>query len=226
MTLIRSYDKNIHKYYRRKDCMEKFCKDLKDLAMEVINTKQKDMIPLTHKEEKYYESCKYCHICKKKFYSNKDEKRYKKYHKVRDHDHYTGKFRDAAHSICNLRYAVQKDIPIISHNGSNYDYHFIIKELGKEFKGQAFNCLGENAEKYITFSVPLKQVNENNKLIIYKLKFIDSYRFMSASLSNLTNNLSEINKNECKSCKERKNISTNCAFMKLKNNVLIYSCKN
>ena len=49
---------------------------------------------------------------------------------------------------------------------------------------------------------------------------------MSASLSNLTNNLSEINKNECKSCKERKNVSTNCAFMKLKNNVLIYSCKN
>ena len=107
MTLIRPYDKNIHKYYRGKDCMEKFCKDLKDLAMEVINTKQKDMMPLTHKEEKYYESCKYCHICKKKLYSNKDEKRYKKYHKVRDHDHYTGKFRDAAHSICNLRYAVQ-----------------------------------------------------------------------------------------------------------------------
>ena len=48
---------------------------------------------------------------------------------------------------------------------------------------------------------------------------------MSASLSNLTNNLSEINKNECKSCKERKNISTNRAFIKLKNNVLIYRCK-
>ena len=205
--------------------MEKFCKDLNDLAMEVINTKPKDMIPLTHKEEKYYESCKYCHIWKKKFDSNKDEKRYKKYHKVRDHDHYTAKFRDAAYNICNLRYAVQKEIPIISHNGSNYDCHFIIKELGKEFKGQAFNCLGENTEKYIAFSVPLKKVNENNKLIIYKLKFINSYRFMSASLSNLTNNLSEINKNECKSCKERKNISTNCAFMKLKNNVLIYRCK-
>ena len=40
------------------------------------------MIPVTHKEEKYYESLKYCHICKKKFYNNKDDKRYKKYHKV------------------------------------------------------------------------------------------------------------------------------------------------
>ena len=53
---------------------------------------------------------------------------------------------------------------------------------------------------------------------------IDSYRFMGTSLSNLTNNLSEINKNECKSCK-KKNISTNCAFIKLKNNVLICKCK-
>ena len=81
----------------------------------------------------------------------------KKYHKVRDHDHYTGKFRGAAHSICNLRYKTQKEIPIISHNGSKYDYHFIIKELAKEFKGQDFNCFGENKEKYITFSVPLEK---------------------------------------------------------------------
>ena len=48
-------------------------------------------------------------------------------------------------------------------------------------------------EKYITFLVPLKKINENNKLITYKLKFIDSYRFMQASLSKLTDNLSEIN---------------------------------
>ena len=102
MTLIRSYNKNEQRTYRGKDSMEKFCKDLKDLSMEVINTKQKDMIPVTHKEEKYYESPKYCQICKKKFYNYKDDKRYKKYHKVRDHNHYTGKFRDAAHSISNL----------------------------------------------------------------------------------------------------------------------------
>ena len=49
-------------------------------------------------------------------------------------------------------------------------------------------------KKYITFSVPLKEINENNKLITYKLKFIDSNRFMNASLSSLTDNLSEINK--------------------------------
>ena len=79
--------------------------------------------------------------------------------------------------------------------------------------------------KYITFSVLLKTINKNGKPIIYKLKFIDSYRFMTTSLSSLTDNLSEINKKECKSCKEREKISINCAFIKLENNRLIYKCK-
>ena len=56
-------------------------------------------------------------------------------------------------------------------------------------------CPGENMGKYITFKVPLKKINENGKLITYKLIFIDSYRFMATSLSNLTDKLSQINKN-------------------------------
>ena len=56
-------------------------------------------------------------------------------------------------------------------------------------------CLGENMGKYITFKVPLKKINENGKPITYKLIFIDSYRFMATSLSNLTDKLSQINKN-------------------------------
>ena len=53
----------------------------------------------------------------------------KDYHKVRDHCHFTGKYRGAAHSICSLRYKTPKKIPIVFYNGSAYDYHFIIKEL-------------------------------------------------------------------------------------------------
>ena len=121
MTLVRSYNKNERRTYRGKDYMEKFCKDLKTLAMEVVNYEKKEIISLTDEQTKYYEKQKHCHICRIKFYNNKDDKRYKKYHKVRDHDHYTGKFRGAAHSICNLRYKTQKEIPIISHNSSNYD---------------------------------------------------------------------------------------------------------
>ena len=58
----------------------------------------------------------------------------KKYLKVRDHSHYTGEYRGAAHSIWKLEYRVPKKIPTVFHNGSNYDYHFIIKELAEEFK--------------------------------------------------------------------------------------------
>ena len=72
----------------------------------------------------------------------------KKYYKVRDHCHYTGEYRGAAHRMCNLKYSVPKEIPIVFHNGSNYDYHFTIKELAKEFEKQSA-CLGENTEKYI-----------------------------------------------------------------------------
>ena len=78
-----------------------------------------------------------------------------------------------------------------------YDYHFIIRQLVKEFKGN-FECLGENTEKHITFSVPIKKEHDNGKTIMYKLKFIYSYRFIQDSLSNLVDDLSEINNKEPK----------------------------
>ena len=82
------------------------------------------------------------------------------YLKVRDHCHYTGKYRDAAHSICNLKSNVPNEISVVFHNGSNYDYHFIINELAK-FEGIS-ECLGENKEKYKTlFSVPTERSYRN-----------------------------------------------------------------
>ena len=98
--------------------------------------------------------------------------------KVRDHCHYTGKYRGAAHSICNLRYHASKEIPVVFHNGSTYDYHFIIKELAQKFKGY-FHCLGENTEKCITFSVPVKKflimIMIMIKIVIVKRKFKKLY---------------------------------------------------
>ena len=109
-------------------------------------------------------------LCEKEFVKSD-----KKHYKVRDHCHYTGKYRGAAHNICNLRYKIPKEIPVLFHNGSTYNYHFIIKELVKEFDGN-FECLGETTEKYITFSVPIKKKIENKDIeITYKIKFIDSY---------------------------------------------------
>ena len=122
---------------------------------------------------------------------------YKLYRKVRDHCHYMGKFRGAAHSICNLRYKIPREIPVKFHNGSGYDYHHIIKELAEEFKGKDFECLAENTEKYISFSVPIKKErnDDTNETITYKIKFIDTFRFMHSSLSNLVDNLSKNNIN-------------------------------
>ena len=124
-----------------------------------------------------------------------------------------------------IRYRIPKEIPIVFHNVSTYDYHFIIKELVKEFDGN-FECLGENTEKCITLLVTLKKIIKNKNKIIeitYKIEFIDSYRFMSTSLSKHVDNLSEgLHNNRCVDCKS-------CLdYMKNKDEKLIprcFSCK-
>ena len=117
------------------------------------------MIPLTGNENKFYEQQEKCHTCQKKFCCDKNEKnKFKIYQKF-------------------IYYKVPIETPVKIHNGSTYDYHFIFKELAEEFKGQ-FGCLGENTEKYITFSVLIKKEHDNDKTITYKIKFTDSCRFM------------------------------------------------
>ena len=137
-----SFDKAENKldYYRGRDCIEKLCKKLKEHAMKIINYEKKEMIPLTHEENKYYKEQATCHICEEKFCMDKDDENYKNRKKVKDHCHYTGKFRGAAHSICNLKYKALQGTPIVIHNAS-YDTHFIIKQLAKEFKDK-LDCIG------------------------------------------------------------------------------------
>ena len=122
---------NKHDVYRCKDCMKKFCECLRDDAMKIINFKNTKIKSLTKELQESYENSKICYICKDKFENNslKD----KKYCKLRDHRHYTGVYRSATHSICNLKYKVPKRIPVVSHNGCSYHYHFILKELAEEF---------------------------------------------------------------------------------------------
>ena len=118
------------------------------------------------------------------FWYDKNEKsKIELYKKCKGHCHFTRTFRGAAHNICNLRYKVPREIPVKFHNGSTCDYHFIIQELAEEFKDK-FTCLGENTEKYISFSVPIKKEHndDTNELITYRIKFIDTYRFMQRKL--------------------------------------------
>ena len=116
--------KNKLDYYRGKNCMKKFCLDLRDHATKIINYEKKEMIPLTKEEKRAHSTSKRCYICKKKFISD-DNNNHKKYHKVRDHCHYSRKYRGAAHDICNLRYKIPKEIPVVFDNGSTYLYRRI-----------------------------------------------------------------------------------------------------
>ena len=165
--------------YRGEDCIEKFCKTLTKHAERIIYWEKKEMVPSTDKENKSYENQKRCYICKKRL--TKDNR------KVGYHFDFTGKYGGAAHNKRNMNYKITKDIPVIFHNSSTYDYHLIIKGLVEEFEGE-FECLGENTEKYITFSMSVnKKITKKDKdgddkiaNIPYRLKFIDSCKFMAA----------------------------------------------
>ena len=136
----------------------------------------KPMDPLTEEEKESYKNQELCHICEKEFCTDNN----KETRKDRHHCHYTGKYRAAAHSKCNFNYKIVKEIAVLFHNGSVYDYYFIIKYLAREFKGNS-ECLGENTEKYISFTVPFKKVT-NDKEIKYKIRISNSCRFMQDSL--------------------------------------------
>lgn len=129
-----------------------------------------------------------------------------------------------AQRICNLRYEAQRGIPVVFHNGSGYDFHIIIKELANEFRKDK-KYLGENTEKYISFSVLMRITNDDGEVVSCKLKFIDSLRFMPGSQENHVNNLSEINMMTCKTCKERCGEMSECKYLTHENNRLIYKCK-
>ena len=90
-------------------------------------------------------------------------------------------------AILDIRH--QKEILLGFYNGSNYGYRFIIKQLPEQFEDQ-FECLVENTEKYITFSVPIIK-KENRKTTQYKIRFIDSVKFMASFLLNLADNIAE-----------------------------------
>ena len=77
-----------------------FCKDLREQATKIINYEKKEMIPLTNEEKESYKNQKVCYICEKEFSTDKKDK------KFRDHCHYGGKYRGAAHivAIYDIKY--------------------------------------------------------------------------------------------------------------------------
>ena len=177
--------------------MKKFCKSLREDAKRIIGFEKKKNVTVNKQRVKITQRRKSMLYSRKIFY--KKLFRDISYWKVRDLCHYTGKYRGAEYSICSLKFKVPNEISVVFHNGSKYDYHFIIKELANEFEGP-FERFWENSEIHESFSVPIrkeiikidKDGNKSVETIFYKIKFIDSFRFMSTSLSSLVGNLSEI----------------------------------
>ena len=117
--------------YRGKDYMKKFCVSLREHAKNIIDFQKKKMLPLTKEKLKSHQDAKLCYICEKRIL--KKLSKIKNYREARHHCHYTAKYRAAVHSICNLKFKVSNEIPVVFHNRSNYGYHFIIKEFANKF---------------------------------------------------------------------------------------------
>ncbi|XP_051168414.1 uncharacterized protein LOC127286143 [Leptopilina boulardi] len=154
-----------------------FSKELKNLADD-LDSRFKNPVPmetLSPQQMAAFRNDNTCHICKKKIAHGEV--------KVRDHCHLTGKFRGPAHQDCNINYHESQIIPVVFHNLSGYDAHFIIDAIATEFEGNV-NLLPINKEKYISFT-------KNVKGSYLKFRFIDSFKFMASSLDKLASYLDE-----------------------------------
>lgn len=174
-----SYDdtKSYYKAKRGPDCLDWFAKELQSISNNLVNIFN-NILPLkmsTQDEENFLRASK-CHICEKKFIKHADVI-------VRDHCHFTGQFRAAAHQDCNLQYRDYRTVPVVFHNLTHYDSHFIIEKIATGFDGDV-KIIAINTEKYISFIKTIPNESGKFKEMI-KLKFIDSFRFMAYSLDKL-----------------------------------------
>jgi len=151
-------------FHRNKDCVA-FTEQLRDLVHNVKTTITANVLMVDFDYEKF-NSVTHCHVCEKPFAP--DDTR------VRDHCHLTGQYRGPAHSNCNLNYRDLHYIPIVFHNLSGYDAHFIIKEIATAYEGQV-DLLPITKEKYISFTKNVKSTENKDKKNLYKIVI---YRFI------------------------------------------------
>ena len=204
-----SFDEKLSKTvtYRMKnekeDISQIFVEMIEDDITRIQNIPKKPLIMTQNDWKDFNESTK-CWICQEEFEKdspsgNPSEARDEK--KVRDHCHFTGKFRGAAHNSCNLRYRKPWFTPVIFHNLQNYDAHLFVKNLGKT-EGD-MRCIPNNEEKYISFTKKIvvgcyidKEGKEHE--IKHDIRFVDSFKFMASSLDALVKNLERDKKIETK----------------------------
>ena len=181
------YKPVLRKYAKTKpedtDAIDVFIKWLEEDVKAIANIEEKEMI-FTEEDRKQFNKASDCWICGEELGNDR----------VRDHCHYTGRYRGPAHNNCNLKYRKPKSIPVFFHNLSGYDSHLFIKKIGSPDKKENIDCIPKNEEKYISFSKTIRTGHYTNKKgevkdKTFKIVFKDSLKFMSSSLGALVNNL-------------------------------------
>ena len=196
---IKCFDSKVYlpikeRSYTGKNADQVFLKCLEEDIKMIANIPKKNMIFGKKEEERYNKETK-CWICKGEF-DDKDKNK----EKVKDHCHYTGRYRGAAHNKCNLDYRKPNFTPVVFHNLSGYDSHLFIKNLG--FSDGNIDCIPNNEEKYISFSKKIQVKSYTKKVkneegepaekeikVYHTIRFIDSFKFMATSSEKLVNNL-------------------------------------
>lgn len=172
------YDGGFYKppvVYRGEDAPKVFVENIKNEALEIekIYSNPKPLKPLSEIEQKQYDEAQNCYVCSEPFSSTNK--------KVRDHNHVTQNFNGACCNRCNLSMRTPKFLPVFFHNLSGYDAHIFVKELG--YDNYPIFLIPNNEEKYISFS---KTISKS-----FHIRFLDTFKFMPASLDSLISTLSK-----------------------------------
>ena len=182
------YKPVLRKYTQTKpedaNAIDVFIKWLEEDVKAIANIEEKEMI-FTEEDRKQFNKASDCWICGEELGNDR----------VRDHCHFTGRYRGPAHNRCNLKYRKPKSISVFFHNLSGYDSHLFIKKIGCSInKKENIKCIPNNEEKYISFTKTILTGQYTNKKGEVKDKsfdivFKDSLKFMSSSLGALVDNL-------------------------------------
>ena len=190
---IKSFDESVYKSTLRKyikeneedpDPIDVFINWLES-DVKIISDLGNEPMKITEEEQEQFNKASNCWICGKLL--NIEDR-------VRDHCHFTGRYRGAAHNICNLKYSKPNNISVFFHNLTGYDSHLFIKKLNTTMGN--IDCIPNNEENYISFSKTIKtgeykNKNGETKNKYFKIVFKDSLKFMASSLEALVNNLPE-----------------------------------
>lgn len=168
--------------YRGHNAGEKFNEYIIKMCDYLINLGDKKIKPLTQKQQKEFDKSMKCSHCFKEFTKENP--------KVRDHDHFTGEFRQVLCNNCNLKNKKNTFIPVYFHNLKGYDSHLILESINQKIIDYSnITIIPNNSAKYISFSY--KKPRKDDSKMTYEIRFLDTFGFMASSLDALSNNLTD-----------------------------------